>query len=1657
MAARPSSPAASGTSSSNHAITSLIETINIFVEENDEEENIDLWDSFREEFANYTEQDLHATGRHTLTKLRRFLRTHGVFVERGSHIKIAKALRNLIDVDEYPRWTMNEVTATEGEGPIKSTLLQDYLNRGTTERKRTPEARSSRAASPAAEPAQPAVRASPRQLPFEPPQPQPGPQLLAQPQQTQHDHRSPNPQAQFLTPQYNPQAQLARNTQYQTQDARFQDQDAQLHAQYRPGTQFTATQYGDTTIDHSNSASTTKMLSDFSRMITEDMKYSGENDYFDLKYNAFINTCERTNLPRNMRSRAYPAMLKGAAIQHYYNSIVPSGNTNFDAAVLATRNYFEGPERQRRIYNEWSNLTLQQVMTETSKNALQALDVLVQRLRDGQHGLPQELRNDQILHSRIISACQGVDACKIACSLPPPTVPALISSLKDSIDTAMRSHSEALNSDAFFTDRRYYRNDNNRGQRYKFSRGRSGARDSSKRRSCYVCKKEGCRSWKHSRPEQEAAKQRFLSENKAYFAEDAERRVMAYLATQDDESSDEDNGDDLGNIIEGLLNSKLEDNPGDESHSFMTSCGPVSGEDLVTALTNCSFQHALTPTTPVLDQQDPFSYIQAPARYNKQEFYGVMIDTGASMKSTAGYGQFIAYQNIVNIKLDSSTAGQVNIQFGIGSTSSMGSICVETPIGSIIFHVVDADTPFLLSLTDMDHLGVYYDNVQDLLVKHNARFPVSRRFGHPFLLWGPFLSASATFSTECMLTEVELRRLHRRFGHPSAARLYNVLRKANQQDVSQSVIERITDFCHHCQKHGKSPGRFKFTLREDLNFNSSIIIDIMYIDNNPVLHIVDEATRFQAARWLKNITSSHVWDCLRSCWIDTYLGPPDVIVHDAGKTFISKEFRQNAAALSSIVKEVPVEAHWSIGIVERYHAVLRRAFRIIVQEISTTNEMALQMSCKAVNDTAGPDGLVPTLLVFGAYPRMSQLDPPAPTIAQRAQAISKAMAEVRKAYADRQVREALATRNGPSTTAVLDLPLQSDVLVWREGNTGHLGTWSGPFKLIATEGETCTISMPSGPVKFRSTVVKPYLNDETDAQIDVNDPEEPNPLPEAVSPVPPATAPTLEPDPVPPAGKRGRGRPRKHPLPAEAMLMDGFQASRQKEISGLMEKGVFNFVKRGEVPEGTRIFGSRFVDDIKNKGTDKAFEKSRLVIQAFNDHGKDLVLTESPTIQRVSQRLILCLAATCTNLKIYLRDISQAYVQSTTVLNRDFYAYPPKELKLSSDIVLKVIKPLYGIPEAGNHWFNTYHNHHTQKLKMQVSTFDPCLLSTCGKGKGIGIIGLQTDDTIILADDEFAATEEEELQRAGFTAKAREQLTASNPLRFNGGEIKLHENGSITLAQPRQCQNLQSVSEQATDISTTRNVTRRKASMQEQYIAQRARGAYIATVCQPEAAFDLSIAAQTTTPTMDDARALNKRIRWQKENKERGLTFVKLNPERLQVITFTDAAFANNKDHSSQIGYVVTLTDGERSNIVHWSSTKCKRVTRSVLAAELYGMANGFDVSSVIKSTIEQILQQPINLTICTDSKSLFDCLTKLGTTTEKRLMIDVMCLRQAYERRQIAEVKWIAGGTNPADALTKSKAGAALRELINSNRFSIKEEARVERLGESEAVAQKL
>ena len=85
-------------------------------------------------------------------------------------------------------------------------------------------------------------------------------------------------------------------------------------------------------------------------------------------------------------------------------------------------------------------------------------------------------------------------------------------------------------------------------------------------------------------------------------------------------------------------------------------------------------------------------------------------------------------------------------------------------------------------------------------------------------------------------------------------------------------------------------------------------------------------------------------------------------------------------------------------------------------------------------------------------------------------------------------------------------------------------------------------------------------------------------------------------------------------------------------------------------------------------------------------------------------------------------------------------------------------------------------------------------------------------------------------------------------------------------------------------------------------------------------------------------------------------------------------------------------------------------------------MAHSFNISTIIKGTVELQFNISLLLILCTDFKSIYKCLIKLRTTQKKRLIIDIMCLRQLYKRREIAKVKWINRNSNPIDAMTKNK-----------------------------------
>lgn len=124
--------------------------------------------------------------------------------------------------------------------------------------------------------------------------------------------------------------------------------------------------------------------------------------------------------------------------------------------------------------------------------------------------------------------------------------------------------------------------------------------------------------------------------------------------------------------------------------------------------------------------------------------------------------------------IDSTRAASFRFAIGTTVSSEVGNIIY--PVGnmwmSFDLHVVNFNTPILLSLDDMDRLGVYMKNLDDFFV-HRAsgeEAKITRLNGHPYLRWEKNIASYFTF--------FELKCLHRRFGRLHVDKPVSVLNRA---------------------------------------------------------------------------------------------------------------------------------------------------------------------------------------------------------------------------------------------------------------------------------------------------------------------------------------------------------------------------------------------------------------------------------------------------------------------------------------------------------------------------------------------------------------------------------------------------------------------------------------------------------------------------------------------------------------------------------------------------------------------------------------------------------------------------------------------------------------------------------------------------------------
>ena len=156
-----------------------------------------------------------------------------------------------------------------------------------------------------------------------------------------------------------------------------------------------------------------------------------------------------------------------------------------------------------------------------------------------------------------------------------------------------------------------------------------------------------------------------------------------------------------------------------------------------------------------------------------------------------------------------------------------------------------------------------------------------------------------------------------------------------------------------------------------------------------------------------------------------------------------------------------------------------------------------------------------------------------------------------------------------------------------------------------------------------------------------------------------------------------------------------------------------------------------------------------------------------------------------------------------------------------------------------------------------------------------------------------------------------------------------------------------------------------------------------------------------------------------------------------KLVGFSDAAWANLPDEvSSTMGYVIFLVgDEEKCAPLCWKSNKIKRVVRSTLAAETLALVEMIEMMVYVRSLLKETGLFTTNpLIAVVDNQSLRDAIYSTKLVDDKRLRVDMACIKESMNKREVEAVKWCSGEVQLANCLTKRGACTeSLRAVLQS------------------------
>ena len=484
--------------------------------------------------------------------------------------------------------------------------------------------------------------------------------------------------------------------------------------------------------------------------------------------------------------------------------------------------------------------------------------------------------------------------------------------------------------------------------------------------------------------------------------------------------------------------------------------------------------------------------------------------------------------------------------------------------------------------------------------------------------------------------------------------------------------------------------------------------------------------------------------------------------------------------------------------------------------------------------------------------------------------------------------------------------------------------------------------------------------------------------------------------------------------------------------------------------------------------------KARLVVLGFQDPFLGKEKTLAPTMHKRT-RTMMMQAAVQNQWKVLKGDVKAAFLQGKEFSDKEQrYALPPPELAKALGMdpkdprPVKLLKAIYGLTRAPLDWYLKVAEL-CDALGGRVCKTDPCCWifhdkkikshsDNQGRMKGqvIGIIGAHVDDFLLSGDQQNAQWQ--------YILKQLHEAFRWSPWEegdFKQTGLRIRQDPTtyeITLDQEEYLETLEEI-----EIDPGRKKQKDLPVTEAERTALRGSLGALQWLCTQTS---LNLCAETglnqsmvTRADIGTLEEVNKIVRKAKKTPHMAVQKIQRLPDDPVGIGWTDASLQNRPDFTSTGGYVIGLAGPEilkdesaRTTVVSWRSHKLPRVGVSSLSVETQALRTMEDELYMVRLCWAELTgyevdvheadmyAQVVPATSIIDAKAIYDAITSRTSVhgmIEKRTAIELMAYIQDTSRNG-TKTRWVHGGANLADGLTKAPTDKRLEEFITKGEWQI-------------------